>query len=225
MYPLFVSLEHKHCLIVGLGAVGTRKLMTMLDYNPASVTVLDIRSQSNLPAHVQTILNDTRVRYHSRLFAMEDLEGKFLVIAATSNEKENQKIAKHCYARNILCNSISNPLDGDIFLPAIAKANHLSIALSTSGASPALAKHWRQELEIWAQQRDRMLQLMAKLRPHILALQKSTEENTHLFHALANSQLQMWLSKGDREQCRKCLVDLLPPTLHKLVTELLDDIT
>lgn len=224
MYPLFVSLEHKHCLIVGLGAVGSRKLITMLDYNPASVTVLDTRPESDLPAQIQAILNDTKVRYHQRPFATKDLENKFLVIAATSNENENKKIAELCHVRNILCNSISNPLDGDIFLPAIAKANHLSIALSTSGASPALAKRWRQELEIWAQQRERMLQLMARLRPHILALQKSTEENTHLFHALANSPLQMLLCKGDREQCIKCLVDLLPPTLHELVTELLDDI-
>lgn len=224
LYPLFVSLEQKHCLIIGLGAVGARKLRTMLNYNPASVTVFDIRPASELTPQVQAALKDTRVSYHRRTLTPQDLNNKFLVIAATNNAEENKRISELCQKHNILCNSITNPGDGDVFLPAIAKANHLSLALSTSGASPALAKCWRQELEIWAQQRERMLRVMARLRPHILALQKNTEENTHLFHALVNSPLQVFLAQGDRELCRKCLVDLLPPTLHGLVTELLDDI-
>lgn len=224
LYPLFVSLEQKHCLIVGLGTVGARKLATLIAHNPASICVIERRPAEEQPEHVQQVLRDSRVQYHARCFTPDDLLGKFLVIAATNDASVNQEVACLCKKQNVLCNCITNPTDGDVFLPAIARAQHLSLALSTSGASPALARRWRMELQTWIKQRERMVILMARLRPHILALQKSSEENTHLFHSIIDSPIQEWLALGEWGLCKQHLIQILPQQVHGFVTELLDDL-
>lgn len=223
LYPLFVSLEQKHCLIVGLGAVGARKLATLIAHKPASICVVERRPAQELPEHVRQALKAPKVYYYERCFAPNDLSGKFLVIAATNDASVNQEIACLCKKQNILCNSITKPTEGDIFLPAIASARHLSLALSTSGASPALARRWRQELQTWIEQRERMVTLMARLRPHILALQKTAEENNQLFHSIVDSPIQEWLAMGKWDLCKQELALILPIQLHGLVTELFDD--
>ncbi len=223
LYPLFVSLEHKHCLVVGLGSVGARKLATLITHKPASITVVEKRSLQDLPAYVQQMLKAPEVRYYERCFAPDDLSDKFLVIAATDDASINRGIARLCNTQKILCNSITNPTEGDTFLPAIARAQHLSLALSTSGASPALARRWREELQTWSDQRERMVTFMARLRPHILALQKTPEENTHLFRSIVDSPIQEWLAKGQWDLCQHELTQILPAQLHGLVTELFDD--
>lgn len=224
LYPLFVSLKQKHCLIVGLGAVGARKLETLIAHDTASICVVEKRPSDALAEHVQQMLKASNVYYYERCFVPDDLLGKFLVIAATNSASVNQEIACLCRTQNILCNSITNPTEGDTFLPAIASAQHLSLALSTSGASPALARRWRQELQTWIAQRERMVTLMARLRPHILALQKTPEENTHLFHSIVDSPIQEWLALGKCELCKQKLIQILPAQLHALVTELFDDL-
>lgn len=223
LYPLFVSLEQKHCLIVGLGTVGARKLASLIAHNPASIAVVDRKPVKEQPPQIKKYIEDPRIDYHERDFTPDDLLNKFLVIAATNDVSVNHEIAHLCKTHNILCNCITNPKDGDIFLPAIARSQHLSLALSTSGASPALARRWREELQAWTEQRERMVRLMARLRPHILALQKSSEENTHLFRLLVDSPIQELLVLGEWDHCKQCLTQILPSQLHGLVTELFDD--
>lgn len=224
MYPVFVSLKDKHCLLVGMGSVGERKLKTLLERQPASVLVLDIRPKEELSSTARQLLAHPLATYIPRVFSPQDINDKFLVIAATGKPSINTNIAEECRKKGILCNCITNPDDGDVFLPAIAKRGQLTVALSTDGASPALAKRWRKELEAWLVPREQLLVLMARLRPRILALQKTTEENTQLFRSLAFSPLQELLASGDREQCCSCLKQLLPAELHNGLSELLNDI-
>ena len=107
-------------------------------------------------------------------------------------------------------------------MPAVARTERLAAALSTGGASPALARRWRGELESWLAPRARMSRLMGELRPLVLALGMDTGQNTAIFRTLAASPLQDCLERGDLAGCRALLEQTLPPALHDRITELLD---
>ena len=221
LYPIFISLTGIHCLVVGLGQVGQRKLSGLLACGPASVLVLDLAEPAT---EVAALLSDPRVRFEQRSCMQADLQGRALVFAATGSAAENSRIATLCAGAGILCNSASNPEEGCFQVPAVARHAPLAAALSTGGASPALARRWKGELERWLEPRSRMAALMGRLRPLVLALGEDTGQNTRLFRKLADSSLQQWLEENDLESCRRCLQAELPPALHVNIAELLHDL-
>ena len=229
LYPIFISLSGIHCLVVGLGQVGQRKLSGLLACNPASVLVLDLAEPTaNGPAETSAeaaeLLRDPRVRFERRPCGKADVQGRALVFAATGSVAENSRIAALCADAGILCNSASNPEEGCFQVPAVARSTPLAAALSTGGASPALARRWKGELERWLGPRSRMATLMGRLRPLVLALGQDTGQNTRLFRKLAESPLQQWLEERDHENCMLCLQAELPPELHANIAELLHDL-
>ena len=133
-------------------------------------------------------------------------------------------MAAWCRRAGVLCNCASAPEEGGFQAPAVARRPPLGVALSTGGASPALARRWRGELETWLVPRARMAVLMGRLRPLILALGAETGQNTLLFRKLAESPLQQWLERNETERCRLWLQEALPPALHAHLAELLHDL-
>ena len=224
LYPILLSLRGRHCLVAGLGEVGQRKLAGLLACDPASVLALDAARPENLAAGAAALIKDPRVVFACRACSRADVRGRALVVAATGNAEENARIAALCREAGVLCNCARAPDLGAFSVPAVARRGGLSATLSTGGASPALARRWRHELEDWLAPRARMVRLMARLRPLVLALHAETGQNTRLFRALAASPLQTWLAEGDLESCRQCLLAELPPVLHVHIAELLDDL-
>lgn len=218
-YPLFLDLGGMHCLIAGLGGVGSRKLQGLLRCAPASVLVLDVTAPA---AELRPLLEQPCVTFAQRPFRDADLDGRQLVFAATGHAETNSRIARLCRDRHILCNCIDAPAAGSFIVPAVARSGSLALALSTGGASPALSRRWKGELEQWLEPRQKMVRLMGHLRPMVLALHDETGHNTALFRALAQSPLQQCLQQGDRQGCLRCLQDLLPSELHDRIPELLD---
>ncbi|MBQ3058897.1 MAG: bifunctional precorrin-2 dehydrogenase/sirohydrochlorin ferrochelatase [Desulfovibrio sp.] len=223
LYPVCLSLDRCRCLVAGLGEVGRRKLSGLLASRPAAVTVLDILPKEELCPEARALLEQPCVSYACRPCNKKDIEGCTLVFAATGSHAENLRIASLCREAHVLCNCASSPEAGNVTLPAIARQGSLSIALSTGGASPALARRWRHELEGWLTPRARMVRLMGRLRPLVLAMKADTRQNTALFRLVAASPLQIWLETGDMDQCRQWLLTHLPPALHEYIAELLDD--
>lgn len=221
LYPVFLSLTGMRCVLAGLGAVGRRKLAGLLACRPASVLALDIAAPAPEAAE---LLGDPRVRFEQRAFRRDDLRGCALVFAATGDSAENSRIAALCAECGVWCNSITTPDEGTFQVPAVARQGMLAAALSTGGASPALSRRWKAELEQWLAPRSRTAAFMGRLRPLVLALGEETGHNTRLFRKLAASPLQALLEAGDTTACRRLLRAELPPALHDHIAELLDDL-
>jgi precorrin-2 dehydrogenase/sirohydrochlorin ferrochelatase len=85
--------------------------------------------------------------WEPRAFLPNDLEGVFLVIAATASAELNQLVFHQAQRRNILCNAVDDPENCDFYFPAVVRRGQLQIAISTAGQSPALAQRLRRELE------------------------------------------------------------------------------
>ncbi len=217
-YPLFLDLSRRDILVAGAGAVGRRKITSLLEAGPRSLCVVDPAPLPDLPRH-------SCLCHVQSGFAPEQVAGKFLVFAATGLPDVNALIAAICAAAGILCNIADAPDKSDFFVPALARSGDIALAVSTGGASPALARRIRADLESWLGNRYTALAaLLGRLRPAVLALGMSGEYNTALFRALVNSSLADLLRAGEADAARDLLEQLLPPALRHWIGELLHDL-
>lgn len=218
-YPLYLDLRHCRCLIVGAGRVGRRKLADLLLCNPEQILVVDPKVRAEDPG---VCAGDPRVLLAARPFREEDLAGRRLAFAATSDAAVNLAVASACREHGVLCNCVDAPEESDFLVPARVCRGNLAVAISTQGASPALAKRLRLELESWLDSGFVPLaELLARLRPAVFALGMPSEQNGAVFRAVAFSDLPKALRCGDAVRCRDLLRRLLPPALHPQLTELL----
>lgn len=219
-YPMFVNLENRSCLVVGAGGVGRRKIRSLLDSGAGCVTVVDTAEPD---PEFQAVLDRERVVFHRREFEEADLDGQFLVIVCTSSEKVNQMVAELCDRRNILCNVADMPEECSFIVPASVTRGDLTVAVSTGGASPAVAKRIRRELqETFGEEYAGLLGVMGRLRPLMLGMGLETERNTRVFRALADSDLLSALKERDLDAATQILKESLPDPLHANIPELLD---
>lgn len=219
-YPMFVSLEGRHCLVVGAGQVGLRKIRSLAQCCPSLLTILETRPPD---AALEELSALPGVRLLRREFADSDLDGVFLAIAATSDPALNRRVALLCRQRGVLCNVIDAPEQGSFLVPSSVVRGDLTIAVSTGGASPALTKRIRKDLqERFGEEYAQFLTLLGRLRPAVLALDRSCGENADLFRALAGSRLLEALRRDDKPLAQAELTLILPGELHHLIPELLD---
>jgi precorrin-2 dehydrogenase / sirohydrochlorin ferrochelatase len=142
MFPMFVKLEGRQCLVVGAGAIAEGKIRGLLQAG-AAVRVVAPRAV----LQIQTWAKNNAIVWHTRAFHPHDLDGAFLVITATSSPEVNAEVFKRASEKNVLCNSVDDPDNCDFYYPAVVTRGDLQIAISTNGRSPALAQRLRQELE------------------------------------------------------------------------------
>jgi precorrin-2 dehydrogenase / sirohydrochlorin ferrochelatase len=222
-FPMFVSLEGRSCLVVGAGQVGLRKIETLADCGAASILIID----RNPPDEALGILLErpglrSILHFVQRDFTDTDLDGVFLAIASTSSTVVNQRISDLCGARGVLCNIVDQPEACSFIVPATVRQGDLTLAISTGGQSPALAKRIRKDLqETYGREYALFLDLMGRLRSLILALGQETGVNTKIFRKLVDSRLLEALKRGDATLARTELAAHLPPQLHDMITEIL----
>ncbi len=210
-YPMFVSLAGRACLVVGAGQVGLRKIETLADCGAASILVVD---QSPPDADLAALLARPGLAVARRGFQDSDLDGVFLAIASTSSPAVNQRISDLCRARGVLCNIVDQPEACSFIVPALVRRGELTLAVSTGGRSPALAKRIRKDLqEAYGPEYGLFLELMGRLRPLVLSMGLDTAANTEIFRSLVGSRLLEALRLGDAALAQAELAAHLPEDL------------
>lgn len=184
LFPAFIKLAGRPCLIVGAGTVAESKIAPLLEAG-AQVTVVGPEANEG----VQALVDSQRIRWIPRKFAREDLARVFLVIAATSDPKVNRAVFHEARERGVLCNSVDDPPHCDFYFPAIVRRGPLQIAISTSGESPALAQRLRREIEESLDSRlGEWVAEIGKRRREILAAVPASDERKRLLLRLAHSE-------------------------------------
>jgi precorrin-2 dehydrogenase / sirohydrochlorin ferrochelatase len=220
-YPIYVNLHGKRCLVVGAGQVGRRKISTLAACGAAEILVIDLTPPD---AACAESLSHPAVTFACRPYAPSDLDGRFLVIAATGDEAQNWAISRECAARGILCNIVDQPEKCSFIVPALYTQGDLTVAISTGGGSPALARKIRQGLgEFLGTEYGTLLLLMSRLRPLVLGLGLGTPANSAIFRELVNSSLIEALESGDVAAAEGILRGILPASLHGEAAELVSE--
>ena len=140
LYIACLNLARRRVLVVGAGPIGLEKIEGLLACD-ADVKVVAL----NAVASVLELAAQGRVRLEERAYETSDLDGCFLVVAATSDTELNTRIYREAEERSMLVNVVDVPELCNFILPAIVRNDFLTVAISTAGASPALAKRMKRE--------------------------------------------------------------------------------
>jgi len=142
LFPLFVVLEGRPCVVLGGGLVAERKVDALL----AAGAVVTVVSPTLTPALARLVAVG-RVAHVARAYAEGDLVGAALAIAATDDGRVNAAVAAEGRARGVWVNAVDDPVHCDAIVPAVVRRGAVTVAISTGGASPALARTIRERLE------------------------------------------------------------------------------
>ena len=142
LFPAFINLAGKRCVVVGAGAVAQRKI-TRLHACKARIVVVSPRATSR----IATMAERGDLVWHQKPWHARYLAGAFLVFAATDDRALNLRVAAACKKRGIPVNVVDNPQQCDFMVPAVVRRGNLCVAVSTGGTSPAFAAYLRRLLQ------------------------------------------------------------------------------
>jgi len=142
LFPIFLKLAGRPCLVVGAGTVGEAKIAQLREA-AAVIRVVAPRGTGTVERWAQA----GEISWVRRRFEPADLDGVFLVVVATQSRGLNEGIFREAQRRNVLCNVVDDPPRCDFYFPSIVRRGELHVAISTAGHSPALAQRLRRELE------------------------------------------------------------------------------
>lgn len=203
-YPVSLDMTNKRCVVVGGGDIAERKVERLLECG-AQVTVVSKSLTPVLKARKKTGQMD----HIDRDYEDQALDGAFMVIGATDRNDVNERISKDAMARGLLVNIVDDPDRCNFILPSLVQQGDLSIAISTGGKSPALAKKLRKELEKqYGPEYQTLLVIMGILRKRILAGDQRAADNKAVFEDLVHSDILQAIREKDRGRVNTIIHDL-----------------
>lgn len=142
LFPMFLKLAGRRCVVIGAGRIAEPKVASLIRAG-ADVLVVARRATPRIAAWSRR----GNILLRRRRFTARDLRGASLIISASNSPELRDHVFREACSRGIFCNSVDDPLRCDFYYPAVVRRGPLQIAISTSGASPALAQRLRRELE------------------------------------------------------------------------------
>lgn len=142
LFPIFLKLARRRCLVIGAGKTAEEKIPTLLRCGATVIVVA--------PAGTRTIkawAADNKIVWEQRRFEASDLDGIFLTVVATPVKTVNKMVSEEAQKRRILCNVVRDRPLCDFYYPAVVRRGPLQIAISTAGHSGALAQRLRKQME------------------------------------------------------------------------------
>ena len=208
-YPVFLELKDRPCLVVGGGNVAVQKVSGLLAADAAVIVV-----SPKLRPELQALLEEGTITHIAREYEEQDIAGMQLVMVATDDGAVNHQVAADCRRRQVWVNASDDPPNCDFILPSVVRKGKITLAASTSGSSPALARRLREELEVYLSDdfeplADLLAEVRQELRAHHIVVGAETWQ-----HAI-DGQLRALLAQRRYGQARARLlarlgVELVP---------------
>lgn len=203
-YPVSLDLTDRRCIIVGGGEVAQRKAERLMEcgarvavVSPSLTPLLEDRKKAGIIDHIDTV------------YQKEVLRGAFMVIGATDQNDVNADVSRDALSLGILVNIVDDPDKCNFILPSFVQQGDLSIAVSTGGKSPALARKIRQEIQRqYGPEFKILLEIMGALRKKVLAKGHAAEDNKTVFEKLVHSDILQAIRDGNRGLVKKIIHDI-----------------
>ena len=184
LFPMFLKLEGRECLVVGAGKVSEPKISGLLETG-ARIRVVALQASPL----VREWACEGKIELKLCAFSADDLTGAFLAIVATNSRSLNERVFREAQRLGVLCNAVDVPDLCDFYYPSVVRRGDLQIAVSTAGQSPSLAQQIRQQLEkqfgpayaAWVAE-------LGETRKLILASDLDKERKLDLLHSLASRE-------------------------------------
>ncbi len=184
LFPMFLKLINRPCLVVGAGQVGETKIASLLAAEAAVRVVAPEATEA-----VRQWARTGRLDWQPRCFEPADLDGKFLVVVATPLRELNDVVYHEAQQRGVLCNVVDDPPRCDFYYPAVVNRGELQIAISTNGQSPALAQRLRQELEQqFGPEYAAWLEELGRQRQRLFDFRMEPQQRRRILHSLVTRE-------------------------------------
>lgn len=185
LFPLFLKLAGRPCVVVGAGNIAESKIESLLAAE-ARVTVI---APDALP-RVAAWAESGEIAWKQREYREGDLEEAFLVVAATATAAVNRAVYAEAAKANLLCNAVDDPPFCDFYFPSVVRRGDLQVAISTAGESPAFAQQLRKELNAQLPlDLGEWLMELGRLRREVTAVEPIGEPRKLLLHELAQREV------------------------------------
>lgn len=205
-YPLcLVRLEEQRTVVIGGGKVAARKAESLLEAGATVEAISPVFS-----TEFRALAKDAPMILIERPYQKGDLKGAFLVIAATDDPQVNHAIWEEARRQGCLANVVDDPQHSNFIVPAVIRRDPIKIAITTGGASPALARHLRERLEadIDPDIGD-LADLLADLRPELMKRFHSVEDRLRAALVLIDGGLAEDMRTLGRAATRRKAVQVL----------------
>jgi precorrin-2 dehydrogenase/sirohydrochlorin ferrochelatase len=184
LFPMFLKLSARPCLVVGAGTVAESKIASLME---ASARVRVVAPEATAQVRCWSQLNT--IEWRQRAFEPGDLDCMFLVVAATSSTELHERIFAEANRRGVLCNIVDVPPLCDFYYPSVVQRGPLQIAISTAGLSPALAQRLRKQLEDqFGPEYEEWLVELGEAREKLHSAKMDPEERKRLLHQGASEE-------------------------------------
>ena len=181
LFPIFLKLERRPCLVVGAGNVALEKITSLLRAGARLRVVASVACDA-----VRQLAENGAIELELRRFHETDLDGQAFVVTATDTREVNHQVFLAAQKRGLLCNSVDDPPNCDFYFASIVERGKLQIAISTAGESPALAQRLRREIDSQLPaDTATWLNELGNLRREILTSHAAGSERKALLHTLA----------------------------------------
>lgn len=211
LYPVYMNLEDKPCLVVGGGKVAARKIDGLRDAG-ARITVVALEADEG----VKALAASGDITLHERAFAPADVDGQWLVFCATNREEVNRSVFQASEEAGVAANVADVPALCRFQVPGRFRKGRLQVAVSTRGGSPALSRRLRAEFDAflspWA---PRLVEWMARLREELKeTMPGDVDGRGALLNGLVDNHfesLKAWADEDDYASFRTLVEQKLNP--------------
>jgi len=185
LFPIFLKLTARPCLVIGAGNLAESKIESL---RAAQGKVTVIAPQAN--PKILDLAASGEIELIQREYAPGDVSNYFLVVTATNVPAVNRAVYHEAVSKNIICNAVDDPPFCDFYFPSVVRRGDLQIAISTAGASPALAQRLRKEInaQLPLDTGDWLADL-GNLRREVVAAEPLNESRKLLLHQLASREV------------------------------------
>jgi len=185
LFPIFLKLAARSCIVIGGGNLAESKIDS-LRAAQAKVRVI----APAVGSRIAELAAAGEIEWLQRKYVSGDLAGYFLVVAATNDPAVNRSVYHEAAESNVLCNAVDDPPFCDFYFPSVVRRGDLQIAISTAGASPALAQRLRKEInaQLPLDLGDWVTDL-GNLRREVTQMEPLNEERRLLLHQLAQREV------------------------------------
>jgi siroheme synthase-like protein len=199
-YIACLRLTGRRCVVVGGGDVGLEKVEGLLACDGDVVLIAP-----DAVGPLRELASEGSIRWERRGYETGDLEGTFIAIAATSETEVNIRVFEDAEQRAMLVNVVDVPPLCNFILPAIHRTGPLAIAISTAGASPALAKRLKREIgEAYGAPYARLAELLNEARGWAKGSLPTYQDRKQFFEGIVNGEPDPveLLRRGDEQAVR-----------------------
>ena len=202
-FPIFLDMAGRACLVIGGGLVAEGKVRGLLA-GGAAVTVLSPTLSPGLAA----LAREGRIAHLGRAYRPGDLAGYQLAFVATDDREVNAAVAGEGRQRGVWVNAADDPAHCDFILPSVLRRGPLVVAVGTGGASPALARAIREELETYfSEDYAALAEVAAEVRRALR--QGGRPPDAEAWHKALGGELRRLIAEGKRGEAKLRLLERL----------------